>query len=264
MKNTKKLLETMGEAVVTAGAMLISAQQSARELQTYKDFLTSADTNSDVILRHYLLEKLPSIPYSSEETEIKDRKKGWKGWIVDPLDGSWNFFRQDDNWGISIGYIEKSQAKAGVVYLPGKNSIFLTDGEQVHARQFQTSLDMPLSIGLSRRDVLKGCSVWTDHNKKDPRLTTSIFQTLTKHTRYPQIRLCCTASMMALATGQIDGYVHPAPEPFDQAAAGLIIKTMGGEVTDLDGNPWHPFSESLVATNGLIHEELLKILKNHS
>lgn len=261
MRSSKKFFDAMEEAVVTAGAVLISTQQNARDMPTHKDFLTSADNDSDTILRYYLAKNYPSIPYSSEETEVKDRKKGW---IVDPLDGSWNFFRQDDNWGISIGYIEKGQAKAGAIYLGGKNSIFLTDGKRVQVKRFQTPLDTPLPIGISKRSILKRCSVWTDHNKKDPRLTTSIFEVLTRYTRYPQIRLCCTASMMAVATGQIDGYVHPAPEPFDQAAAGLILKTMGGEVTDFDGNPWHPFSESLVATNGLIHKDLLKILKNHS
>lgn len=261
MKSSKKLFDTMEEAVVMAGAVLINTQKDARDLPTHKDFLTSADNDSDTILRYHLGEKYPLIPYSSEEAEIKDIRDGW---IVDPLDGSWNFFRQDDNWGISIGYIENGQAKAGVVYLPRKNSVFLTDGKRVGTMQLQISPDTPLSIGLSKRSILKECSVWTDHNKQDPRLTTSIFETLTHHTRYPQIRLCCTASMMAVATGQIDGYVHPAPEPFDQAAAGLIIKTMGGEVTDFNGNPWHPFSESLVATNGLIHKDLLRILKNRS
>jgi fructose-1,6-bisphosphatase/inositol monophosphatase family enzyme len=52
----------------------------------------------------------------------------------------------------------------------------------------------------------------------------------------------------------------PGPEPFDIAAAGLIVEKAGGKVTDMQGNPWSPFSESIVATNGLIHEALLEVL----
>src|SRR3989338_5770614 len=100
-------------------------------------------------------------------------------WLKNPLDGSWNFFRQDDNWGISIAYMQSGRAKAGVVYLPKKRQMFLTDGKQVHAKRFLTPDGVPLSIGVSKRSTLKECSVWTDHNKKDPRLTTSIFNILT-------------------------------------------------------------------------------------
>ena len=259
MKNAKELLYDMESAARISGAVLLNTQKHARDLLTHKDFLTSADLDSDAIIRHCLETNCPSISYSSEERELKDIKKGW---LVDPLDGSWNFFRQDDNWGISIAYMQRARTNAGVVYLPRKRQMFLTDGKQVQANQSDFLLSqMSLPIGVSKRSTLKECSVWTDHNKKDPRLTTSIFNILTRHTRYPQIRLCCTASMMAVVTGEIDGYVHPAPEPFDHAAAGLILKTMGGKVTDLEGNPWHPFSKSLVASNGLIHDDLLSILK---
>ena len=258
MKNANMLLD-MKNAAVIAGGVLIQMQPHAVDLPTHKDFLVNADLESDHAIRTRLRERYPNIPYSSEEAELKDIKNGW---IVDPLDGSWNFFRQDDNWGISIAYMQSGRAKAGVVYLPKKRQMFLTDGKQVQANQSDFLLSqMSLPIGVSKRSTLKECSVWTDHNKKDPRLTTSIFNILTRHTRYPQIRLCCTASMMAVVTGEIDGYVHPAPEPFDHAAAGLILKTMGGKVTDLEGNPWHPFSKSLVASNGLIHDDLLSILK---
>ena len=257
MRSLKKLLDIMENAAVTAGSVLMNTQQEAKDLVTYKDFLTRADIDSDFILQHYLNKEYPSIRYSSEEAELKDGKHGW---IVDPLDGSWNFFRQDDTWGISIAYTENGLAKAGVVYLPKKRQLFLTDGKQVQVKQ-QTHPNV-LPIGISKRGVLKECSVWTDHNKKDPRLTTSLFEILTRYTRYPQIRLCCTASMMAVVMGNIDGYIHPAPEPFDHAAAGLILKTIGGEVTDFDGSPWHPFSKSLVASNGIIHKELLKLVQS--
>jgi len=55
--------------------------------------------------------------------------------------------------------------------------------------------------------------------------------------------------------------VFPKPEPFDIAAAGLIVERAGGIVTDMEGNPWGPFSRSTVASNGIIHPDLLRILK---
>ena len=66
---------------------------------------------------------------------------------------------------------------------------------------------------------------------------------------------------MAVASGKISGYILPKPEPFDIAAAALIIERAGGMVTDINGSPWSPFSGSLVATNKVIHEKLLHTLK---
>ena len=66
---------------------------------------------------------------------------------------------------------------------------------------------------------------------------------------------------MAVASWKISCYILPKPEPFDIAAAALIIERAGGMVTDINGSPWSPFSGSLVATNKVIHEKLLHTLK---
>jgi len=78
---------------------------------------------------------------------------------------------------------------------------------------------------------------------------------------YPQIRLCSTASLMAVATGKICAYVHPHPAPEDFAAGALIVEKAGGKVTDLQGKPWDIFSKSIVASNGILHEEILNGIK---
>jgi myo-inositol-1(or 4)-monophosphatase len=66
-----------------------------------------------------------------------------------------------------------------------------------------------------------------------------------------------------VATGKIEGYVHPGPTPFDIAAGCLIVEACGGRVTDMEGKPWTAFSKSIVATNGLIHEGVLQLLNNN-
>jgi myo-inositol-1(or 4)-monophosphatase len=68
-------------------------------------------------------------------------------------------------------------------------------------------------------------------------------------------------SSMMVASGKADGYILYRPKPCDIAAAGLIVEEAGGKVTDLEGNPWTPYSRSFVATNGKIHDELLSRLK---
>ena len=119
---------------------------------------------------------------------------------------------------------------------------------------------LDVGTGVSAHQELKTSQVWTDWTKGDNRRVIAIMDKLKDRTRYPQLRLCCTASMLWVATGKIEGYVHDAPESFDFAAASLIVERQGGMVTDIEGRPWTPFSKSIVATNGLIHNDLLSIL----
>ena len=67
-------------------------------------------------------------------------------------------------------------------------------------------------------------------------------------------------SLMAVASGKICAYIHPHPAPEDFAAAAFIVEKAGGKVTDLGGNAWDLSSDSIVATNGLLHDQVLKVL----
>lgn len=67
--------------------------------------------------------------------------------------------------------------------------------------------------------------------------------------------------MMWVALGRIDAFIHTEPKPFDIAAAGLIVEMAGGRVTNLSGQPWTPFSTSIVASNSHVHDELLTLLQ---
>ena len=67
--------------------------------------------------------------------------------------------------------------------------------------------------------------------------------------------------MMQIVLGKIDGYIIDFPQPFDIAAAALIVEQAGGKVTERNGDPWTPFSKSIVATNGIIHNDLLRVLQ---
>ena len=67
--------------------------------------------------------------------------------------------------------------------------------------------------------------------------------------------------MTAVALGKIDAYIHLSPLPFDFAAMALVVEKHGGKVTECDGSPWHAFSSSIIASNGILHDELLETIK---
>ena len=68
------------------------------------------------------------------------------------------------------------------------------------------------------------------------------------------------ADLASLAEGKIDAYIHSGTKPWDVAASSLIIKRAGGEITDARGGEWNIFSPEMVASNKILHKEVIRII----
>jgi myo-inositol-1(or 4)-monophosphatase len=69
-----------------------------------------------------------------------------------------------------------------------------------------------------------------------------------------------TADSMRVAHGELDAYWHSRLSPWDIAASALFVQLAGGHVTRLDGSTWHVFSPDILASNGILHDDLLRII----
>lgn len=233
-----------------AGSLLLHMQKEVQVIdQSYKDFVTDADLQSEAFIIRELKREFPGIPTYAEESGGSPETNG-PLWIIDPIDGTVNFAHGDDRWSVSIALAVDGKSIAGAVHLPRMNLAFYAD----HA--------MERYLGrLSKTTRIKDAHIWTDW-APDVDHTVLVLKRLREHTLLPEIRLSCTASMAALALGKIDGYVHVNPTPFDFAAMALVVEKFGGMVTELDGSPWHAFSKSIVASNGLLHDQILHIVND--
>ncbi len=248
------LLKTMLEAARLAGRELNRRRTSAvKTKMSMRDFVINMDYASDEVLRKILEERFPRIPYASEESG--EPKPGTSGWCVDALDGTVNCFHGDVFWGVSIALLRDGIPEAGVVCLPALKMLFCASHSEP-AWQVSWNLENRRRIHVGTYADLKSSSVWTDHNKLDPPLTRKVFGVLDKISLLPQIRVCCTASMMWLATGRIAGYIHPGPTPSDTAASILIVRKAGGIVTDKHRMPATPFSQPVIAATPMTYGEL--------
>ena len=249
--NIQKLLPKVVEIAEDAGRVLLEQQSKARELKTDEDFLTTADLKSDKYITYKLKELNPDIPIYSEEKETGIKNIKGLFWIVDPLDGTINYFRQDNFWGVSIALVQNQKTQMGVVYLPGLNQLAAVtiNGDAILKG---------VKLSVNSESSLAKAQIWTEWTKKGPVSTLLILEKLARISLYPQIRLCCSASLTRVASGRISGYIHPQPGIEDFAAGCLIVEKAGGKVTDLEGKPWTPFSKSIIASNGLIHKQLLE------
>lgn len=256
-----EMLAIMKETALKSGRVLEMRQPTAERVETdSKDFLTRQDIESEELITDALHRTCPDIPIYSEESGGEENIVG-RLFVVDPLDGTINYFTQDQAWGVSIGLVEDGKPTAGVIFLPKFNALFCAYG---HGAVRILGPERDCRVSGTPASSLAQARVWTDHVKGNPTIVKDVFGILTDNTTYPRVPLCATVAMMALASGRIDGFVHPAPEPEDVAAAITIVEAAGGTVTGLDGEPYPIFSRDvMVATNGKIHVKLLDIL-NHN
>ncbi len=236
------------EIAQQAGAMLIARNRTGDVAAFSGESTTRADQASEAFIRERLARDFPTIPLWDKRNVTSTSQRLF---IIDPIDGTGNYLMRDVFWGVSIALVDQGRTQIGVVELPGLRESFLTDASQ--------SYKSKISVTATRK--LRGAHVWLDPGwARVPSLAALMYERLLTTGAIVQMRRCCTAQMMWVASGRIDGFVHTSPTPHDIAAAGLIVEHSGGKVTDLKGETWTPFSSSIVATNGRIHDELLNTL----
>lgn len=217
------------------------------------DFTTSADHASEELIIGLLRAIDGAIPAYSEERRGDIPKTGLV-WIIDPLDGTHNYVRGCGLYGVSIALLENGVPVMSVVHFPETGGIY--QGHAGFFTGFQTTGHMTVS---SETNLAKSV-VWTDWSKQREGITLAIIERLAGCSVYPTIPMCATQGLIMVARGNTEAYVHPQPAIEDHAAAGLLVQLAGGKVTDMHGAPWTPFSKSIVASNGLIHDSLLDCL----
>lgn len=261
----KAMMEVMISASLKAGNYLL--QFKPTRLASAKDFVADADLFSESLIRKHLAEQFPEIPLFGEESN-ETIGQNESQWIVDPVDGTLNYVHRDSHWGVSIAFAQKGRSVAGVIYLPVKKELFWAcRGSKAWRAGIDEKGNLSASV-LVRANQEKRSGkplilvewVKEKNSGQDHRRVVEILSQIDQAGfLYPQVRNASTASLMMVASGQAAGFVHMCPEPFDIAAACLIVEEAGGKVTDFFGNPWSPFAveKGIVASNGVIHEELL-------
>jgi myo-inositol-1(or 4)-monophosphatase len=263
-----RLLANVIDIVQKAGNVLLQNQKKViRIRETKKDFLTGEDIASNGIILPGLYDIDPEIPVYSEEKKSgvvktlrniriipKILKRG-KFWVVDSLDGTINFFHQDVFWGVTVALVEDGLVQLAVINLPALKWLVGV------VRSGEIIVKGDIDFGVRKDEELSQAQVWTDWTKEKDELTIQTFNKLAKVTLRPQVRLCSSAAYLAVATGHIAGFVDPFAPIDDMAAGSLIVEMAGGKVTDLQGKPWNIFLESIVASNGILHNQILKGIK---
>ena len=221
------------------------------------DYVTASDKKVEKIIVDELLKARPNYSILSEEIgEIKNDDS--YRWIIDPIDGTANFMHGIPHFAVSLALEKNKEIICGVIYDPIKDEMFFAEkGKGAYLNNQR--------IRVSARSKLQDCIIFTGgprHNHKEKNLSLEEYKKFSNKVLTPIRKMGSAALDMAyLAAGRCDGFWHRNLSYWDIAAGIIIVKEAGGFVTDFQGNNDFLKKKSILATNSLINQEMIEVLK---
>jgi myo-inositol-1(or 4)-monophosphatase len=247
-----------------AGALLMQHfhQHLKIEYKGDADLVTAADRASEVLIRERIQQQWPTHDILGEEQGLSDQGSEYR-WYVDPLDGTTNFAHGFPVFCVSIALEHQAlehQAQeregeriAAVIYDPTRDELFSAErgrgaqlnGEAIHVSKTAALKESLLATGFPSRKRHKNPNIYFYHQ-------------ITLHSHGVRRAGSAALDLCNVAAGRFDGFWEFNLNPWDTAAGVLIVEEAGGKVTRFDGAPFEIDSRETVASNGLIHEALLR------
>jgi myo-inositol-1(or 4)-monophosphatase len=237
-----------------AGALLLTYFDRHIKIE-YKgdvDLVTAADRASEKLIVERLQARWPQHGIVGEEGTRSDTGADYR-WFVDPLDGTTNFAHGYPVFCVSIALVRKDdQLEAGVLYDPTRDELFAAargQGATLNSKPLRVSKTVRLA------ESILGTGFPSHKRHKNPNI--HFYQQITLRSHGVRRAGSAALDLANVAAGRFDGFWEFNLNPWDTAAGVLIVQEAGGKVTRFDGTPFRLDSREVLATNGLIHEELL-------
>lgn len=247
------------ELAQRAGALLRAEAGKCRQISfkgSPTNLVTEMDRRAEDQIIEAIREEFPAHAILSEERGLVGGPSSHR-WIVDPLDGTTNYAHGIPVFCVSVALEVDGEVRLGVAYDPNLDECFVAErgrgawvnGERLSVSQTPTLNESLLATGFpySIRDIRRN----------------NLAEFAAFSLRCQGVRRMGSAVLYFcyVAAGRLDGYWELRLGPWDAAAGALMVEEAGGRVTNLEGGPLDRERPEVVASNGRIHDEMLRVLK---
>lgn len=264
MENAKLLDEIVA---IARGAGEIILRHFAAPIPTTTktsriDIVTAADKEAEAFIVRELVKRFPADHIVGEEDggQGAPAASAPRHWFVDPIDGTVNFASKLPHFCTSIALATPDrQPLLGVVYDPTRNELFAAlrgggaflNGRPIHVTQTSELIDAVITSGFP----------YDKHTNPDNNLRE--WAAFTLKIRGERRLGSAALDLSYVAAGRLDGYWEKDLKPYDVMAGLLLVREAGGTVTDYagDSHPQHQDRGRYVASNGRLHEAMLRVLQ---
>lgn len=247
-------------AAVKAGSYIKSHVGKVKRVH-YKgeiNVVTDVDKKAEEIVVSTIRKTFPRHSFLAEEKTYAKESPDFR-WIIDPLDGTTNFLHSFPFFSVSIALEYKEKILIGVVYDPMRGELF-------SARRKKGAFLNHKRIHVSRTKKLKKALLSTGFAYDVKSVGNDNIDNFIKFLKSAQaVRRPGSAALdlCYVASGRFDGFWELGLNPWDTAAAHLIVEEAGGKITTLEGEKFSIYGKEILAANQKIHPAMLKILSSH-
>ena len=253
------MLQVAIEAAKEAGKFLKYSVGRVKNIEVKqgeeRNLVSEIDKGSEakiisIIKRHY-----PNHAILAEESGASDTSSDYK-WVIDPLDGTTNFLHGLPIFNVTIGVEYKGEIVAGVVYDPNLDEMFTAEkgsGAYLNGKRLKVTTSTALIDSL----LVTG---FPYNIAQNPDNAIGHFVNFLVEARGLRRLGSAAIDLSYVAAGRFDGFWEVNLNPWDMAAGILLVREAGGRVTDFAGQESTIYKKQVLASNGAIHEAMLRVL----
>jgi len=219
------------------------------------DLVTEHDRRSEEVIIAVIKRRFPEHSILSEERAPVDTGSTYK-WIIDPLDGTTNYTHNYPIFAISIALERAGEIVLGLVYSPILDELFLAErgrGATLNGKPIHVSRTAELSQAL----LATGFPCELERIS----LNLKYFADFIHRAQAVRRDGSSALDLSYLACGRFDGLWEMDLRPWDVAAGALIVREAGGRASGFSGGELDIYGNEILASNGLIHQEMVQVLE---
>lgn len=247
------------ETARAAGEVLkhFANREKSVELKGRANLVTVADKESEAVIIEAIRRKYPDHAILAEESgALSGSREATGQWVIDPLDGTTNFAHQYPFFCVSIGFEQDGQPLCGAVYDPFRDEMF---SGGVGAGAFLNGNPIRVSAVAQLADALL-MTGFPYNFRDDIDAILARFRAFLCDSQAVRRGGSAALDMCYVALGRCDGFWEQNLNPWDTAAAKVILEEAGGRLSSFSGDSFSIYGKEIVASNSRLHDEMIRLL----
>lgn len=241
-----------GQFLVKNLGQVIEADRKSSRI----DLVTQYDKKSEAMIVDIIRDRWPDHDILAEESVPQEKSSPYR-WIIDPLDGTTNYAHGYPVFSVSVALQYQEEIMVGVVYDPVREELF----QAIRDKKVRLNGN---KIRVSEKDSLGEGLLATGFPYELERMDENLkFFGQFAHSAQGLRRAGSAAlDLSYVACGRLDGFWEFDLHPWDLAAGSLMVEMAGGKLSDFLGKKFSIYQGQVLATNGQIHESMVRVLKS--
>ena len=222
-------------------------------LKQGRDIVTAMDVYIQQKIVSMIRAVFPEHNILAEESEYEKTSSPFT-WVIDPVDGTINLSRQYPVFSVSVALLYEDDPLVGIVYVPVLDKMYSAqqgrgaycNGSRIHCG------------GISKlRESLISIIITSHFTVEESAKAATLIERVNLQTRGIRVMVCESAELCFIAEGILDGNISIKADPYGAMAGKLILEEAGGRFSQMDGRPFKLHSDTILASNGELHDNLV-------